>query len=89
MLQSMGLQRVGHDLVTEQQQHVILADQQNTCPVNLQNKYMAQQVKNLPAMQETQETDTGSIPGSGRSPGEGNDNPLWYSCLENAMDRGA
>ena len=33
--------------------------------------------------------DTGSIPGSGRSPGEGNDNPLQYSCLENAMDRGA
>ena len=33
--------------------------------------------------------DAGSIPGSGRSPGEGNDNPLQYSCLENAMDRGA
>jgi len=31
----------------------------------------------------------GSIPGSGRSPGEGNDNPLQYSCLENPMDRGA
>ena len=30
----------------------------------------------------------GSIPGSGRSPGEGNGNPLQYSCLENAMDRG-
>ena len=30
-----------------------------------------------------------SIPGSGRSPGEGNDNPLQYSCLENPMDRGA
>ena len=29
------------------------------------------------------------IPGSGRSPGEGNDNPLQYSCLENPMDRGA
>ena len=33
--------------------------------------------------------DLGSIPGSGRSPGEGNDNPLQYSCLENPMDRGA
>ena len=33
--------------------------------------------------------DPGSIPGSGRSPGEGNDNPLQYSCLENLMDRGA
>ena len=31
----------------------------------------------------------GSIPGSGRSPGEGNDNPLQYSCLENPMDEGA
>ena len=33
--------------------------------------------------------DPGSIPGSGRSPGEGNGNPLPYSCLENPMDRGA
>ena len=33
--------------------------------------------------------DAGSIPGSGRSPGEGNGNPLQYSCLENSMDRGA
>ena len=31
--------------------------------------------------------DTGSIPGSGRSPGEGNGNPLQYACLENSMDR--
>ena len=35
------------------------------------------------------EGDLGSIPGSGRSPGEGNGNPLQYSCLENPMDRGA
>ena len=33
--------------------------------------------------------DLGSIPGSGRYPGEGNDNPLQYSCLENSMDREA
>ena len=33
--------------------------------------------------------DPGSIPGLGRSPGEGNDNLLQYSCLENPMDRGA
>ena len=32
--------------------------------------------------------DPGSIPGSGRSPGEGNSNPLQYSCLENPMDGG-
>ena len=33
--------------------------------------------------------DAGSIPGSGRFPGEGNGNPLQYSCPENPMDRGA
>ena len=33
--------------------------------------------------------DLGSIPGLGRSPGEGHGNPLQYSCLENPMDRGA
>ena len=33
--------------------------------------------------------DTVLIPGLGRSPGEGNGNPLQYSCLENSMDRGA
>ena len=33
--------------------------------------------------------DPSSIPGSGRSPGEGNGNPLHYSCLENPIDRGA
>ena len=32
--------------------------------------------------------DLGSIPGLGRFPREGNDNPLQYSCLENSMDRG-
>ena len=33
--------------------------------------------------------DSGLIPGSGRSPGEGSGNPLQYSCLENSTDRGA
>ena len=46
---------------------------------------IAQMVKSLPAMQETQ----GLIPGSVRSPEEGNGNPLQYSCLENSMDRGS
>ena len=41
-------------------------------------------VKNPPAYAG----DTGSIPGLGRSLGEGNDNPLQYSCMENPMDRG-
>ena len=42
-------------------------------------------VKNPPANAR----DGGSMSGSGRSPGEGNGNPLQYSCLENPMDRGA
>ena len=33
--------------------------------------------------------ETVSIPGSGRSPGEGNGNPLQYTCLENTVDKGA
>ena len=45
-------------------------------------------VKNPPAIQETQ-VDMVSIPRSGRFPGEGNGNPLQYSCLEDPMDRGA
>ena len=45
---------------------------------------VAQMVKNLPAMWETQ-----VFPGLGRPPGVGNGNPLQYSCLDNAMDRGA
>ena len=45
---------------------------------------VAQMVKNLPVNIEVM----GSIPGSGRSPGEGNNNPLQYSCLGNPMGRG-
>ena len=45
-------------------------------------------VKDLPA-NAGDTRDTGSIPGSGKSPGVGNGNPLQYSCLENTMDRGA
>ena len=42
-------------------------------------------VKNLPA----KAGDVGSVPELGRSPGEGNGNPVQYSCLGNSMDRGA
>ena len=45
-------------------------------------------VKNLPANAGDTKV-AGYIPGLGRSPGEGNGNPLQYSCLENSMDRGA
>ena len=46
---------------------------------------VAQMVNNLHAMWETQ----GSIPGSGRSPAEGNGSPLQHFCLENPLNRGA
>ena len=45
-------------------------------------------VKNPPANAGDAE-DTGSVPGLGRSPGEGNGNPLYYTCLKNPIDRGA
>ena len=45
-------------------------------------------VKN-PAANAGDIADVGSIPGSGRSPGEGNGNPFQHSCLENHMERGA
>ena len=45
---------------------------------------VTQTVKNLPA----NAGDPGSIPGSGKSPGEGNGYPLQYSCLENSMNGG-
>ena len=49
---------------------------------------MALVVKNPPA-NTGDVRDASSIPGSGRSPGEGNGNPLQYSCLENPMDKDA
>ena len=50
------------------------------------------QSMDLPCSSDSKESasnagDLGSISGLGRSPGEGNGNPLWYSCLENPMDR--
>ena len=50
-----------------------------------QGPLVAQTVKHL----SINVGDLGSIPGSVRFPGEGNGNPLQYSCLENPMDRGA
>ena len=49
---------------------------------------VAQLIKNPPA-NAGDTRDVGSIPGSGRSPGEGSGNLFQYSCLENSMDRGA
>ena len=60
----------------------------SSCSINISWKsasLVAQTVKNLPC----HVGHLGLIPGSGRSPGEGNGNSLQYSCLENPMDRGA
>ena len=56
----------------------------NTLRVSL----VALVVKNLPANVEDIR-DSSSIPGLGKSPGEGNGNPLQYSCWRNHLDRGA
>ena len=69
----MGSQSVGYNWVTELNYLYYWASQ------------VAQVVKNPPA----NAGDLGSIPGSGRSPGEGNSNPLQYSSLESPMDGGA
>ena len=55
---------------------------------NLYISYRLLVVKNPPA-NAGDIRDTGSVPGLGRSPGEGHGNPLQYSCLENLMDREA
>ena len=56
--------------------------------IDIYTLLVAQTVKRLSAMLETGVRSLGLIPGLGRSPGEGNGNPLQYSCLENPMDRG-
>jgi len=66
--------------------------QKNSCfeliYVTIWASLVTQMVKNLPAVLRAT-GDQGSVPGLGRSPGEGNGNPLEYSCLENPIDRGA
>ena len=56
--------------------------------IDLKGNVVLLVVKNLPA-NAGYVGDADSVPGSGRSPGKGNNNPLQYSCLENPMDRGA
>ena len=77
-LQSMGSQRIEHDWATNTQRDV--------------RGFPGGSVVKEPACQCgrcRRHRDTGSVPGSGRAPGEGNSNPLQYSCLETPMDRGA
>ena len=90
----MRSKRVRHDLVTNtftllfcigiqtvNKVVIILVVQQKDLAMHV----VAQMVKNLPV----DVGDLGLIPGLGRSPGEGNGNPLQYSCQANPMDRGA
>jgi len=77
VLLSMGSQRVGHDLGTEQAFEMNRGDWQIVALV----------LKNPPA-KAGDIRDAGLIPESGRSPREGHGNPLQYSWLENPMDRG-
>ena len=56
--------------------------------MNLTHNKKEKNIKNSP-LSTCNVGDLGSIPGSGRSPGEGNGNPLQHSCLENPMDGGA
>ena len=56
--------------------------------INILHLWAFQMVKN-PSAKVGDTRDSGLIPGFGRSPGGGNNNPLQYFCLENSMDRGA
>ena len=56
---------------------------QNTC------SHLGERVVKNPPANTGDESDTGVLPGVGRSPGEGHGKPLQYSCLDNPMDRGA
>ena len=57
--------------------------------LGIQNGLLKSRSSKEPTCNAGDVRDLGSIPGSGRSPGVGNGNPLQYSCLENSMDREA
>ena len=73
-LQSKGSHRVRHNRTT----HTHTPPHIDTLPCGSAGEESARNAGDL-----------GSTPGSGRSPGAGNDNPFQYSCLENPMNRGA
>ena len=104
VLRFTGLQRVGHDWVTELNwtfEYFVL--KKNSC--DLKTKSTLGSIDLIPSTKthlswlleaggsdskefSCNERDLVSVPGSGRSPGEGNGNPFHYSCLESSMDRG-
>ena len=91
----MGSQRVGHNWVTFTFIFPFFAPSSSEVAVGLLVLlYLAVYSLGFPCGSDRNESacnarDPGLIPGSGRSPGEGNGHPHQYSCLENSMDRGA
>ena len=82
----MGLQRVRHDLMTQQQQQ-----HKGKCSTVKANINILMIHYGFPDGSDGKASacnvgDPSSIPGLGRSPGEGNGNPFQYPCLENLMD---
>ena len=90
MLQSMGSQRIRHDWATEQEQQLLKFIAKSSLSILGQEELpLAGASSSVDKESACNAGDLGSIPWSGRSPGEGNGNPLHYSCLENPMNRGA
>ena len=78
-------------LVSISQDHVIENGQSLKVEVESSRQWWAQGLMDSSTGKESScnAGDLGSIPGLGRPPGEGNGNPLQYSCLQNSTDRGA
>ena len=94
-LQSMGSQRVGHGWVTSRR-HFSYVRKRGAMSLQASPSHMYQfllvvRFRGNPVGKKSacSAGDSGSIPGLGRSPREGNGSPLQYSCLENPMDREA
>ena len=71
--------------------HGLAKNDSSQIPISLSNSimwYVKSQVAQMVKASVCNAGDPGSIPGSERSPGEGNGSPLQYSCLENSMDGG-
>ena len=94
LLWSTGSVVVAHGLCCSEACGIFLEQGLNLCPLNWQWILYLSTTPSFPLSSVGKESacnagDLGSVPGLGRSPGEGNGNPLQHSCLENPMDRGA
>ena len=90
-----SLKRGGHNLATKQQQqyphkyYCLISFIHSLTQIFIKLQLPVSQSGSVGKESSCKAGDPGLIPGSGRSPGEGNGNPLQYSCLENSMSRGA